>query len=81
MKTKWSLIAAVAAGAALGACFRDVVAVPRANAQAFGRQYVVVGASIGPSGYEEDLNKYTRDGWQYVGTIPTQGNSHLVFAR
>jgi hypothetical protein len=81
MKQGLTLLAAVCFGAGFGACVRGVV-VNDAHAQAAGtRQYKVVGASFGAGGYEEDLNKMSAEGWRYVGAIPIQNQSHLVFER
>ena len=80
MKRGFTLLAAVCFGAGLGACVRGVVS--DARAQVAGQhQYKVVGASFGASGYEEDLNKMAAEGWHYVGAIPIQNQSHLVFER
>ncbi len=82
MKTK--LLAAVCFGAFLGACARNVISDARADGPVTaGRvEYKVLGASMGTSGYEEDLNKMSAEGWRYTGPLPTgAGNPALVFER
>ena len=82
MKKGITLAAAVCFGAAFGACVRSVVSDARAQPAAGGAlQYKVVGFSMSQGGYEEDLNKMAAEGWRFVGPIPIQGGSHLVFER
>lgn len=82
MKRGASILVALAVGAAIGACVRDVVRPAEAQGQSNGHRYKVVGGSMSESGYEEDLNREAMDGWHYVGTIPRgQGNASLVFER
>ena len=85
MKQGAWILGALFAGALFGACMRDVARdaiLGQAHAQG-GHRYKVVGASMGGSGYEEDLNKAAADGWRYVGPIPQGGDrsSLLVFER
>ncbi len=71
-------------GSAFQGVLRDALA-PRALAQSAPHQYKVVDASFRAEGYEEDLNKYTAEGWRYVGSIPASGRSssggYLVFEK
>lgn len=83
MKKGFSLLAAVCFGAVIGACARNVVSDARAQPVTAGRvEYKVVGPSMGISGYEEDLNKMSAEGWRYTGPLPAgAGNPALVFER
>ncbi len=79
MKRGFSILVALMVGAAIGACVRDVVRPAYAQGT---HRYEVVGASATDSGYQEDLNRMTAEGWHFVGTIPHGGgNAALVFER
>ena len=82
MSKGMTLVAAVCFGAFLGACVRSVVADARAQPVGARREYKVVGASMSQSGYEEDLNKMSSEGWTYSGNLPLgNANPLLVFER
>ncbi|MBK7863661.1 MAG: hypothetical protein IPJ65_34665 [Archangiaceae bacterium] len=81
---KSTLVSVLCLGVAIGACAREAVraAVPAAAHAQGGKKYMVVGASMSAGGYEEDLNKYTAEGWRYVGPLPAgNANPALVFER
>ena len=82
------LAAALFAGSLLGSGLQGVVGAllaPRAQAQSVQHQFKVVGGSYRAQGYEDDLNKYTAEGWRYVGSIPDTGKAnaggYLVFEK
>ena len=82
MKKGLTLVAAVCFGAAFGACVRNVVSDARAQPVGVRLEYKVVGASMGSSGYEEDLNKMAAEGWRLHSPLPLgNANSLLVFER
>ena len=81
MKKGITLAAAVCFGAAFGACVRNVVSDARAQPVGSRPEYKVVGASLMASGYEKDLNEMAAEGWRFVGPIPANNGSHLVFER
>jgi hypothetical protein len=76
-----TLAAAVCLGAFLGACVRNVVSEARAQPVGGRLEYKIVGGSMSIGGYEEDLNKMAAEGWRFVGPLPVQGGSHLIFER
>jgi hypothetical protein len=81
---KSTLISVLCIGIAIGACAREAVRVasPGTAQAAGGARYKVVGPSFAIGGYEEDLNKFSAEGWRYVGPLPTgNGNPALVFER
>ena len=68
MKDGWKTLAMILFGVLLGACARHLV-IAKAAAQT-GHGYLVVVGSATPDGYRNDLNKYGREGWRFVGTVP-----------
>ena len=79
-KLNWTLVFALTSAFLAGALARDLFAPAYAHADApaaKGYEYKVVGASMGPGGYEEDLTKFGSQGWRFAGEVAT----HLVFER
>ncbi len=81
MKKGITLAAAVCLGAFFGACVRNVVGEARAQPVGGRLEYKIIGGSMTIGGYEEDLNKMAAEGWRFVGPLPVQGGSHLIFER
>ncbi len=82
MRKGLTLVAALCFGAAFGACVRNVVSDARAQPVGGRVEYKVVGGSMSAGGYEEDLNKFTAEGWRFVAPLPAgNGNAGLIFER
>lgn len=83
MNNGWKVLALVTLGILAGTYGQHLL---MGQAQAEGAaptvKYKVVGGSMSAGGYEEDLNKFTSQGWRYVGAIPRgEIPSDLIFAK